>query len=90
VDAVYAIPGENLGISSVRERYYLGLCRSEEDYIKAIDHINQFRDEILNLVSEFEYLDEKVRTSVYSYLEEYFRISAQPEHFTYSLNLTCR
>lgn len=90
VDAAYAIPGENLGISSVRERYFLGLCRSDEAFMKAIDEINQYREEILQVVNDFTYLGEKDKQDVIAYLEEYFTLAGAYEGIGPMLRRTCR
>lgn len=90
VDASYAIPGENLGISSVRERYYLGACREDAAFLAVIDKINEHRDEILQLVNEFEYLDEKVRGHMIAYLEDYFKLAGTDHNLRFSLQKTCR
>jgi len=90
VDASYAVPSENLGITSVRERYYLGPCRENEAYLTAIDHIKVHREEILQMVKEFEYLDPKHQESVLSYLEAFFTEAGTDHMLNYSLQKTCR
>ena len=72
VNAEYAVPGENLGIENVRERFYLGACRSKEDYQKAIEWLASHRDEIIDLINSFEYLEESDKEDMVEYLEEYF------------------
>jgi hypothetical protein len=90
VNAEYAIPGETLGISTVRERYFLGPCREDQEYQVAIDHINSLREEILELVSDFPYLRDKHKNEMIAYLEDYFH-SASSQNFTGSkLKSTCR
>ena len=90
VNASYAIPGENLGITSVTERYYLGPCREDEAYMVAIEHINQHREEILRKVNDFEYLAEEDKKSVVKYLEDYFAVAGTDHQLKYSLQKTCR
>ncbi len=90
VDAYYAVPGENLGLTSVRERYYLGPCREDEAFIAAIEHINQCREEILQLVNGFDYLDTKYKNEVIHYLEQYFELTGQYQSLIPSLQRTCR
>jgi hypothetical protein len=75
VNAVYAIPGENLGIKSVTDRYYLGPCRAEHEFRLAMDHIESYRDEIMQLVNSFPHLDERRKEEIIYYLEEYFKLS---------------
>ena len=89
VDAFYAVPSENLSIKSVRERVYLGPCREDEVYQTAVEHINQCREEIFQLVNDFEFLDQKDKKGVIYYLEQYFELSEQPKALIYSLQRTC-
>jgi len=90
VNAEYAIPGENLGISSVRERYYMGSCREDKEYQVAIDHILRHREEILELVSEFPYLSDKHKNEMIGYLEDYFSSASGPNFIRSKLKSTCR
>ncbi len=90
VNAEYAIPGENLGITSVTQRYYLGPCREDQEYQVAIDHINSHREEILELVTEFPYLSDKHKNEMIAYLEDYFRSASGPKFIESKLKSTCR
>ena len=89
VDTYYAIPSENLSIRSVRERLYLGPCREDKAYQAAIEHINLSREEILQLVKDFEYLDQKYKKSVIAYLEQYFELAPHYKSLINSLQRTC-
>ena len=89
VNTYYAIPSENLGIKSVRERYYLGPCREDEAYEAAIQHISRCREEIFQLVDDFEYLDQKNKKEIIAYLEQYFELSAYYKSIINSLDRTC-
>jgi hypothetical protein len=90
VNAYYAVPGENLGIKSVRERYYLGPCREDEAFITATEHILQYKEDIFSLVNDFTQLDQKYKKEVLSYLEEYFAQARSFDELGYSLKRTCR
>jgi hypothetical protein len=90
VNAYYAIPGEELGIESVRERYYLGACRSDQAYQRAINDLAGHREEILNLVQEFPLIEDKVRKEMVTYLEGYFKEAESGNFIKYSLRSTCR
>ena len=90
VDAHYAIPGENLGITSVTERYFLGSCRPEETFIKVFDFFFGKKDEIYNLLESFDYLDERERNAAISYLNEFFLHAGNPEYIHKNILNTCR
>jgi len=89
VNTFYAIPSENLGIKTVRERYYLGPCREDEAYLEAIEHINHYREDILQLVNDFEYLDQKYKKNVIAYLEQYFELALYYKSLINLLQETC-
>lgn len=89
VDTYYAIPSEFTGINSVRDRYYLGPCREVSSYEAAIEHVQQLRDDILQVIRDFEYLDEKHKDEVIDYLEEYFELSENKRSLISSFQRTC-
>ena len=89
VDAYYAVPSEYLSIKSVKERYYLGPCREDKAYLAAIEHINLSREAILQVVKDFEYLDQKEKKSMIAYLEKYFELATHSGSLIKSLQRTC-
>lgn len=89
VDAYYAIPSEYTGINSVRERYYLGPCREDAAYEAAIEHIKLCREEILQMIHSFEYLDKRNKNEVIHYLEKYFESSENVKFLLSSMQRTC-
>ena len=89
VNAHYAIPGENLGIKSITDRYFLGPCREDVEYQSAIDHFLSKSDEIMNLINSFPYLEERQKNEIISYLESYFKESSDPGFIKKQLNETC-
>lgn len=90
VNASYAIPGENLGIRSVTERYYLGPCREEFEYLAAIQHLESNRNEILELIHNFPYLDEKEKSEMIGYIESFFDAASSDRFIDRGLRSTCR
>ncbi|MDX2430481.1 MAG: hypothetical protein QNK35_06080, partial [Bacteroides sp.] len=90
VDASYAVPGENLGMSSVTQRYYLGPCRENADYLAGMQYLEDHREEILELIQVFPYLGEKAKNKAIGYIESYFAATAQPNFIKNELMPTCR
>lgn len=89
VDAEYATPGDNLGVESVRERYYLGACRSEEVYMKTISWLASYRDEIKELILSFEYMEESEKQYLVEYIESYFEESERSWFLDRKISPTC-
>jgi len=90
VDAHYALPGETLGINSVKERYYLGACRDEAILMETIKKLADSKDEILDMIMEFEYMDEEARLEMVAYIDSYFAESEHKRFVASYLTPTCR
>jgi hypothetical protein len=89
VNADYAVPGENLGITSVTDRYYLGPCREDHQFLAAIDQISPNKDTILGLVDDSPYLDDRNKKQMDRYLREFFSEAERQERFLNNLRSTC-
>ncbi len=92
VNAEYAKPGDDhyLGIENVRERYYLGACRSEEVYQKTMAWLESYRDEIKDLILTFEYMEESDRQDMVDYIESYYEQTGNKGFIDRSIQSTCR
>lgn len=89
VNTHYAIPAEQLPIHSVRERLYLGPCREEAAYLAANEHMLKCREEIFQVVEEFEFLEEKHKKDFKAYLRKYFEIAEHYKSLIYSVQRSC-
>jgi hypothetical protein len=74
VNAEYAVPYEGLGINSVRERIYQGLCRSEEDFLKTLKEFSDKKEEFYRVLREFDLLDEKQKKDMILYLDGFYKL----------------
>jgi len=68
VNADYAIPFTGLGIETVLERVYLGMCRDREVFIKGLKEFSANKDNLYRVINEFPYLKEKSKKWVINYL----------------------
>jgi hypothetical protein len=79
VNASYAIPPVKVGIESVRERIYTGICRSREVFQKDLEIFAEKKDEFYKIVNEFPYLNKNEKRDVTGYLDVFFnRLSGRP------------
>ncbi|HBH47403.1 MAG TPA: hypothetical protein DDX98_02105 [Bacteroidales bacterium] len=90
IDTYYAQPGENLPIKDVRERYYLGACRSDAQYMKTIDYFKQKKESIYALINSFEYLEQAEKSDMIKYLDLFYRTLEYDNFIELYLNSTCR
>jgi len=91
VNTVYAKPREDLHIGSVRERYYLGPCRSDEElYREAITEMESYRTEMEEMIWAFEYLDEESKLDMIGYIESFFNTAENERFIEREVASTCR
>jgi len=73
VDADYAVPEDKItGTTSIRERIFLGVCRSREVYQKDLEEFMEKKEEFYRLVNEFPYLDAKQKRNMIYYLDTFY------------------
>jgi hypothetical protein len=73
VDASYAVPFEGLGIKSVRDRLFLGICRNEEDYMNAIKEFSEKKEDFYKVIRDFPYIHERSKKEMINYLDEFYK-----------------
>jgi hypothetical protein len=73
VDANYAIPDDKItGTTSIRERIFLGVCRSREIYQQDLEEFLKKKEEFYRLINEFPYLDVKQKKNMIYYLDTFY------------------
>jgi hypothetical protein len=72
VDADYAVPHEDLGIETVRDRLYIGICRSEDAFINALREFSDKKEQFYKVINDFTQLSEKERKKLTGYLDSFY------------------
>ncbi len=60
-------------LSSVLERRYLGICRSEETFINDLKEFADKKEDFYRVINEFQYLSPKIKKQMISYLDGFYR-----------------
>lgn len=91
VNASYAIPAENVGTQSVRERIFLGVCRKKEVYNKELDLFLAKKEQFYKVINEFPYITQKVKKDMIGYLDGFFnQVEGRRDQIIYTLTNTCK
>jgi hypothetical protein len=78
INANYAVPFEGLGLKSVTERRYLGICRSQEIFRNELKEFSDKKEEFYKVIHDFPYLDEKSKKEMFKYLDGFFNNFEKP------------
>lgn len=89
VNAAYAIPAEEVGVATVRERLFMGICRSKEVFQKDLKIFEEKKEEFYRIINEFPYLKEKDKRYMIDYLDEFF-VQIKGNNFIFYLQNTCK
>lgn len=90
VNAGYAHPFESLPIKSVRERLYLGLCRSEESFKKSLEEFLRKKEDFYNLINSFPYLRANSKKDMIMYLKSFYDDFDKRNTIIYNLVNNCK
>ena len=90
VNARYAGPPAGLGLNSVRQRLYRGICRPDTDWPGIFAHFTRRRPDILQLISDTPGFDRTYSRRAMRYLESFFEIIESPARRERSIVSACR
>ncbi|MDZ7738907.1 MAG: hypothetical protein U5K32_07575 [Bacteroidales bacterium] len=74
VNAAYAVAREDMGVEDIRDRVYLGPCRSEEEYRDVLDYYMEKKDVFIDTIKEFKYLEGHNRRDLIRYIRSFYRL----------------
>ena len=90
VNTDYAVPDEKLGITSVRQRVYMGYCIPEEDLRKVLDYYIQNKDHFYALVNNCGLLNNFHKNEMLIYMNEFFEVIENPFRVKTDIESTCK
>jgi len=73
VNVDYAVTPPEYNLRSIRDRYFLGICRSREVFEKELKHFLSKKNDFYALVNDYPYLNEKSKKDITSFLDEFFK-----------------
>ncbi len=89
VNALYAVPFESLPIKNVRERYYLGICRSEDVFRNDLKEFSEKKEQFFKVINDFPYLSPRSKKDITVFLEGFYRDFDKRNSIVYKLRSQC-
>jgi hypothetical protein len=72
VNVDYAVTPPEYNLNSIRDRVFLGICRSREVFEKDLKYFLSKKNDFYGLINDFPYLNEKAKKDITSFLDEFF------------------
>ena len=73
VNAHYAVPQEQFGNTSLKERVYRGEARNTVELQQVIDIFKEKRERIIYFINDFSLLGARAKRDIIAYLEEFYK-----------------
>lgn len=89
VNAYYAGTSDKIDIKSVTERYYYGMCRSDQLYNQILELFRDKKEDIFSLIQSFEYIDKKTRKYMLAYIDDFYEQIENPNFIKFYIRSTC-
>jgi hypothetical protein len=91
VNPTYAIPTEEIGTENVRERIFMGVCRTKEIYSKDLDLFLEKKPEFYKVINESPYISQKVKKDMTGYLDGFFdQLYGQKDRILFNFMNMCK
>lgn len=90
VGAPYAVPPESVPVRDVRQRYYRGLCRFNDQVPAAAEHFRSRRDRLYAVIDGETRLTETRRRQARQYIESFFEVLDNPQRVERQIIDNCR
>jgi hypothetical protein len=72
VNPTYAIPTEEIGTENVRERLFVGICRSKEVFKNELEMFREKRNDFFKVINDFSYVTNQTKKDINVYLDGFF------------------
>lgn len=79
VNTDYAVPDERFLLQNVRERYYMGFPRTQEELNETLDIFRQQKNNMYALIQNFDLLTSRSKKEMIDYLDDFFNEVSKPE-----------
>lgn len=89
VDTHYSFPNPLNDIETVKDRIYLGPCRTDDQFREVLAEFLDKKDQFFSLFDSFNLMDERKKSNSVKYLEEFFD-EYKREQVLFNLKSTCK
>lgn len=90
VNTPYAVPHSHLHIRNVRQRLFMGHCRTEEEFEAVFDRFRAVENDLYALFRGFDLLGGRVAEDAVEYLEDFYGLIDNPRAVRRSILRICK
>lgn len=87
VNASFAIPPPERGIETVRDRLYMGMCRSGDEFKKDLMKFMGKKEGMYSVINDFPWLNQRCKRDICMFLDQFFNQLERPKGIDNLVNL---
>lgn len=72
VNASYGFPDAATGLTSNRDRKYAGICRSREEFARALEEFKNLKGAFYSVINDFPLLEQRSKKDITDFLDQFF------------------
>jgi hypothetical protein len=90
VNSNYAVPMEELNISTFRQRVYQGLCRTDAEWLKSLEIFREKEEVLRNIISDSPYLNRESKKYMSSFIDDFYDMLKNQRSILNNFRATCK
>ena len=90
VNASYAVPPEGLGLNNVRERRFLGYCRTAEEFQNVFNYFLEREEDVYQTITNFPYLGKKEKADLIKFIQTFYKNIKLPKASSRLFQSSCK
>ena len=72
VNASYGFPDPATGLQSNRDRKFTGICRSREEFARALEEYKNLKEAFYSVINDFPLLEQRSKKDITDFLDQFF------------------
>jgi hypothetical protein len=86
VNADYGTPAPEMGLTSSRDRRFVGICRDRQTIENELKQIREKKEKLYSVINEFTYLDQRSKKDITTFLDQFFDSLEKQKDLDYLIN----
>jgi hypothetical protein len=89
VNTSYSSPNDKIPITTVTERYFQGVCHSDQMFSQILNEFEVLQPEIIGVIENFPYLQKAQKNLAETYINGFFKKYKREDAILADINRTC-
>ena len=90
VNTTYSAPADGLPITTVRERYYMGICYAQDELGPVLEEFSSLQEKFRDVIDNFQFLSGGDKKQIEAYMNTFYKMYKYQDGPMNDMNRTCQ